>query len=120
MDTPEGNAKVGQHERRRRVRRKPSDLSIEIEPLLAHVEPEVRDEIRSLIKLGKRSEAEALLLKYVVLDDRGELVHEIIQKRIAPIERGMSWKVVLISMVPVIVVLYCIWCLLTRGHVEMP
>jgi hypothetical protein len=107
-------------ERRKRQRRKPSEFNDEIEAMLAHVEPEVRQEIRLLIGKGKQVEARKTLIDYAVKSDRADLIQGIVQKKTKPVEEVLSWRVWLVTILIVLVLLYCIGCLLTRGRVELP
>lgn len=88
--------------------------------MLAHVEPEVKEEISELLASGKAKDAEKELLDYVVADDRAELVKKIIHKKTSPVERLMEWRVYIISVIPVLIALYYIFTLLTKGHIEAP
>jgi t-SNARE complex subunit (syntaxin) len=107
-------------ERRGRKRRKAEPFAQEIGPMLAHVEPEVKDEISNLVASGNVKDAQEELLDYVVANDRAEIVKKIIHKKTSPIERLMEWRVYLISVIPVLIVLYYIFTLLTKGHIEAP
>lgn len=107
-------------ERRGRKRRKPEPFVQEIAPMLAHVEPEVKDEIGNLVASGKVKDAENELLDYVVADDRAEIVKKIIHKKTSPVEQLMEWRVYIISVIPVLIALYYIFTLLTKGHIEAP
>jgi len=88
--------------------------------MLAHVEPEVRQEIRLLIGKGKQVEARKTLIDYAVKSDRADLIQGIVQKKTKPVEEVLSWRVWLVTILIVLVLLYCIGCLLTRGRVELP
>lgn len=115
-----GSVSEGPRERRARKRRKAGPFTQEIEQMLAHVEPEVKEEISELLASGKAKDAEKELLDYVVADDRAELVKKIIHKKTSPVERLMEWRVYIISVIPVLIALYYIFTLLTKGHIEAP
>ena len=88
--------------------------------MLLRVEPEVRAEIQALIDQGKLDQAKKDLMEYVVQQDRSEMVQDIIQKDVKPVERVMSWRVYVWSLIPVLILLYCIFSLLAKGRVQMP
>ena len=107
-------------ERRSRKRRTPSEFRQEIEPLLTHVEPEVRLEIQGLMRTGKMDAARKQLLNYATKADHTEFVQDIIRKTTVPVEKRMDWYVYALSVIPVLIVLYCIFSLLSRGHIQVP
>lgn len=116
-----GNADLAlSHERRTRPRRVSTDLRSEVEQMLLRVEPELQDEVQVLIDAGRLPEAKDKLLEYIVLGDRSEDVQAVYRKRFQRVEAIMSRRISLLSVIPVLIVFYCIWCLLTKGHVILP
>ncbi len=107
-------------ERRKRKRRIPKDLKSEIEPMLEGVEPEVRKEIKTLIKKGKVDKARKTSMSYAIKKDRSALVQKIMQKKERPVEKALTLIFVIASMAVLAVALYCILCLLTQGHIVAP
>ena len=88
--------------------------------MLEGVEPEVRKEIKTLIKKGKVDKARKTSMSYAIKKDRSALVQKIMQKKERPVEKALTLIFVIASMAVLAVALYCILCLLTQGHIVAP
>ncbi len=88
--------------------------------MLEGVEPEVRKEIKSLLKKGNAEKAKKTSMAYAIKRDRSSMVQKIIQKKEGPVEKGLTLIFIIASMAVLAVALYCILSLLTQGHIVMP
>ena len=113
---PEANVRL---ERRSRPRREPEKFDVEIGPLLSQVEPEVRVEIEQLVKAGRSAEAEQEILNYVA-GDKSNLVTKATRQAARRDKRLVDKSTYILSLIPAMILLYCIFSLIFTGHIQFP